>query len=187
MSAKPFLSLILICFLFISCEKEKIWPQLLSDSDIENSTSNAWMRHSFGDTSYGFSRTLSESYSPTHSLFISKSTKTTGSAGYWYQQYSGDIPVGKDLVVTAKIKGNNIDGPGALISIRADSISNQYSSSQFATTFNSVEINGSFDWETYSLRLENIKPNIECIYVFLVLYSETTGDVFFDDITLNVE
>ncbi len=131
----------------------------------------------------GFTATMSneESFSPVYSLKISRTNIDTAKIWYWYQKYSGKIPVGLDLTLKAKIKGLNLSGNGASIAIRCDGATPDL---QFETTQSVVNINGTFDWTTYTVSLSNVKSNVTSIYVFLIYLPKTTGTVYFDDVTL---
>ena len=104
--------------------------------------------------------------------------------GTWYQSYSGEMPKGKDLVLKVKIKGKNLTNQGISIAIRADRPS---TTSQFSTTQAHQSITGTFDWTDYTVRLIKVADDANKIFVFLVFLPSTTGEVYFDDISLVVE
>lgn len=145
------------------------------------STVQTWSN--FGDGA-GFTANWSneESFSPVYSLNISRTVIDTVKIWYWWQKYSGIIPVGRDLTLKAKIKAVNLSGDGVSIVIRCDG---EVPNLQFASTQGVVNINGTFDWSTYTVSLPNVQSNITSIFVFLVYRPKTTGKVYFDDVTLS--
>jgi hypothetical protein len=143
-------------------------------------SSSTWSN--FGNGT-GFNATMSyeESFSPNYSLKISRTVIDTAKIWYWYQIYSGKIPVGRDLTLKAKIKGVYLSGNGASIVIRCDGATPGL---QFETTQNVVNISGTFDWATYTVTLSKVQSNITSIIVYLIYLPNTTGTVYFDDVTL---
>jgi len=105
---------------------------------------------------------------------------------YWGQSFETDIPVGKKLRLRAQIKLNNVQGDGdggAIIALRGDS--DEESSGFFYTTQGNVEIKGTQDWTPYSVEmLYPVDEDINRILVFLILGSNTSGEAYFDQITL---
>lgn len=177
---KYFLLCFSICIL-LSCKKEDPTPnQLLKNTDMESVSSSTWTNWGTGT---GFTATVSseESFSPNKSLMISRTAIDTENYWYWYQSYSGTIPFGRDLTLTAKIKGVNLSGNGASIAIRCDGAT---TSLQFETTQNVVPINGTFDWTTFTATLSNVQSDVTSIVVFLIYLRNTNGTLYFDDVTL---
>src|SRR6185436_3602573 len=100
------------------------------------------------------------------------------------QTMTAIIPHGKNITLKAKIKGN-LTGIGASIAIRGDIESPaDGGAEQFATTQDQTPITGSSDWQDYSVTLVNINSNIKTITVYLLLLPNTTGEVYFDDLSL---
>ena len=101
---------------------------------------------------------------------------------YAYQSIENNIPKGKKLKLTVKIKTENLTGGGAALFLRCDDSSGVV---QFAATEHSIEIKGTKDWTTYTLELnERVRSDIESIIVFLLFTSDTSGTVYFDDASL---
>ena len=152
----------------------------MTTSDIEQQW--PWTNNGYG-SDFVATRTEEDSFSPSHSLKISKAIIDTAQAHFWvwYNEYKGEMPFGQDLTLTAKIKGVDLLGPGASIVIRCDRVTQLL---QFETTENSTNISGSFDWSTYTLNLSDLQSDVTIIRVYLILLPETTGTVYFDDITL---
>ena len=114
-------------------------------------------------------------------------TNTENIYGCNWSQTITDIPVGKQLKLTAKIKTNDITGAGVSIVIRCDdtTICDNVHAEMFATTQGKVSIVGTRDWTPYQVELtDKITPNIKSITVYLVVLSGSGGTVWFDDISL---
>jgi hypothetical protein len=185
---KIFIVLVLISVL-ISCKKEdkittQIPDQLLLNSDLEYNPNNgsSWFNLGGGGNDFIASWTDEDSFSPTHSIKIAKTTVDTTNGWYWYQVYSGIMPIGQTLTLTAKIKGVNLTGAGVSMLIRCDG-ANQ-NTVQFAGTEGITSITGNFDWSTYSVSLSNLSTDVYQIVFFLIYLPKTTGTVYFDDVTL---
>ena len=164
-----------------SCEKDDPAPaQYLSNSNIEGSTEQPWFFN--GDTSIFTAECITdESFSPTHSLKIYTAISDPMSFCFWYQSISENLPIGKELTLTARIKADNLNGLGAALAIRADS---DLGMNQFVTTQGTTTISGTFDWTEYSVNLPELSTEVTDILVFLVLLNNTTGTVYFDNIEL---
>ena len=184
------LSIILLFVFISSCNKEddpEPTIQLLLNSDMESGTNSPyyWGWYSYpSDTEEDFEHTWAdgESYSPIKSLEISSDIPYDSAFSYWVQVVR-NIPHNKDVKLTVKVKGINLEGEGVSIAIRADDTTTQ-SMLQFETTDDRIEIKGTFDWTTYSVEMENILDDVNLIYIFLIYHSNTTGTVYFDDATL---
>jgi hypothetical protein len=142
---------------------------------------SSWVNLGTGND-FTASWTDEDSFSPTHSLKIARTIIDTTNFWYWDQIYSGIMPTGRTLTLTAKIKGVNLTGEGVSIFIRGDG-ANQ-SNLQFATTQGDISITGTFDWSTYSVSLSTLSTDVYHIVVFLIYLPKTTGTVYFDDIKL---
>ena len=181
--------LFMIPVLFASCkeESEPVDRQLLINSSIEEGDNrpNGWIFWESDGTGLEFTWTDQESVSAAKSLQISNTSNQTEVWGYWGQLYDGDIPHGKDVELSVQIRGENLEGQGVAIAVRADR-QGQPTNGQFSTTQGSTVIDGTFDWTTYKVTLANIEPDVYQLYVFLVYTPATTGEVFFDDAVLTV-
>lgn len=103
------------------------------------------------------------------------------------QPFSTNIPIGKSLSLSVRIKGQ-LEGEGVSIVIRGDdSPLADGSREQFATTQGNSPIGGAFNWTKFSIGLGTVEPNIQSITVFLVYLPNTTGNVYFDDVSLTFE
>ena len=182
-----------LCFLLLpslfACKKnDGLNPvQILVNTDVETGTlaPNSWGADPGTSGVYSLEWTKDIAFSSTHSLKISAQNSTSPGFSYWYQAFQGEMPNGKDLILSAKIKGDNLTGQGVSIAIRGDnSIPATSNGSQFMTTQGATSIQGTFDWTTYSVKLTNLSSDTKRLYVFLVYLPNTTGTVYFDDITL---
>lgn len=100
------------------------------------------------------------------------------------QTLNTDIPTGKSLTLRVRIKGQ-LEGDGVSIAIRGDDTSNISGvGEQFATTQGPSPISGTFNWTEYGLNLDTIEPNIKSLTVYLIYLPNTTGTVYFDDVSL---
>jgi hypothetical protein len=121
--------------------------------------------------------------SPSHSLKISQTTVIDPSDyNYWGQTYSGTIPVGKDLTLKVKIKGDKLTGAGVSIVIRADGATTP--NLQFISTEGVTSISGTFDWKTYTLTLPKLNSDVKYVIIYFIYLPNTTGTVYFDDASL---
>ena len=165
----------------LSCEKEDPIPsQLLKNSDME-SIDQIWFNSGTGGT-FVAELTTDESYSPTHSLKLSSPNSDPGNFWYFSRGYTGKIPIGEELTLTAKIKGVNLVGEGMAIAIRCDAADSTLL--QFETSQDYEIINGTFNWTTYTVKLSNVISETAFIIVFLCILPNTTGTAYFDDVTL---
>lgn len=156
--------------------------QFLTNTDVEEGTSSPynWALNEIGDCTADWDNTVFQSSS--HSLRISNSVSDAGNWGNCNQSVTEDIPVGKNPVLKVSIKTNNITGAGGAIMIRCDDVSG--AAIAFKTTEGSVSITGTQDWTEYELQLDNAIPaETATIIIFLNLLPESTGDIYFDDIT----
>ncbi|MBG0858036.1 MAG: hypothetical protein IQL11_00930 [Bacteroidales bacterium] len=186
--SRIYLAIFMIC-MFTTCNKKDtseneflIPEQLLRNTDLEADSASGryfyWWNSGLG-TGYEAKWTDEESYSPSHSLKISCATVDSANFWYWGQYLDYNIPYGHDLTLTAKIKGVSLEGEGVWMVLRCDAIGEQV---QYEITGTSIA--GTFDWTTFTLDLSDVKGSVRVIYVFLGIASNTTGTVYFDDITL---
>ncbi len=173
-------------FLLDSCDKEDVHPgQLINNSDVEtgSATPNSWW-FSTGQEKYTVSWTDTESFSPSKSLKISNQTLESTEFAFWAQTISTHLPTGKSVTLNLKVKGN-MTGTGISIVIRGDNtVQPEGAGEQFVTTQGTSPISGTFDWTDYSIKLGNVEASTQSLTVYLVYLPDTTGEVYFDDISL---
>ena len=181
---KKAVSLFFCLAIFAACDKKSFpaIPQLLNNTDVEAGSGqpNNWWK--YNTTPYVSTWTTDESLSPKHSLELSSDIIDSVNFAFWAQTFDGVIPVGKDLVLSVKIKGKNLGGQGLSIAIRADDTASPMGySEQFITTQGTTGITGTFDWTTYTVRLPAIQNNIKSVTIYLLFLPRTTGTAYFDD------
>ncbi|MEK6478102.1 hypothetical protein WJR50_11225 [Catalinimonas sp. 4WD22] len=193
MSTLKVLFAVFLSLLFISCQEDEdeAWPQLLLNSDIEEGTNwpAEWVINEVEGEALEFIWTEEEALSGSKSLQIYKDNDENAEEevwGFWAQVYEGDIPHGKDVELSAMIKGNEIEGQGVAIVMRADREGLSPEDGQFVTTQGNTDIKGTFDWTNYSIVLNDLEPDVHTIFIFLLYTGGTTGEVYFDDVTLSV-
>ena len=154
--------------------------------EIGDSSPNSWL--DLEQTVYSTEWTSEEANSGNKSLKITATQTDPTNIAFWAQSFSGSIPVGKDVVLSIRIKGKNLTGQGISIAIRGDAETPRSGlAEQFGTTEGEIDITGSFDWTTYNVRLNGIDSNIKELTVFLIFLPNSTGTVYFDDASLRVQ
>jgi len=173
----------LVSILACACNEDgEISGQLITNGDVESGSGHpyGWWKND-GNGMYNVEWTDELSYSPKKSLKISTQVADTSEFAIWGQTIPFNIPNGSAVRLNAKVKGN-LSGDGAAIAMRGDN--EEGSSEQFVTTQNSVLINGQFDWTEYHVKFDEVEAGTMEIHVFLIYLPNTTGEVYFDDISL---
>jgi len=176
----------IICF--TQCkEEDEPTINLLQNSDIEEGSNRPsdWLLPPNSDQQpFDLSWSDEEAFSPQKALKISNDTENEPEDfSFWAQVVRQNIPHNRDVTLRTMIK-SNLSGQGVSIAIRTDSKDSRL---QFATTQDSISITGNFDWTEYSIKLENVDAETATILIFLLYLEETTGEVYFDDVTLTVD
>ena len=108
-----------------------------------------------------------------------------GSFAYWRQTVSApSYPLGARLSLKGEIRLNGIDGTGVALTVRANTTDSE--AVLLFTTFNLLTITGSHDFTQYMLDID-YPEGFDSITVFLILTGNTTGTVYFDDVTLTAQ
>ncbi len=177
--------ILLFVIVLLGCSKKSdpTPTQLLTNTDMESGQTapNAWSSRSTGGNSYVENWATQAFSSANHSLAIASTAQDPNNFAYWTQTYQGPISGGKTIILTVKIKGVNVSGYGAAISLRGDT---ENSSVSFSTTQNLSSITGTFDWTTYQVKLSNIDSSVKYIRVYLIMLTGTSGTLYFDDASL---
>lgn len=180
--------ILVLIFVLVSCHKDKLNPmQILINTDVETGSlqPNSWIAVGATGTTYKAEWTKEEASSQSHSLKISAANSDSINFAYWYQRYSGEMPFNKDLILSVKIKAKNLSGAGVSVAMRADSSTpSAKAGTTFVTTQGHTPISGTFDWTTYNIKMSALRTDAQYLYVFLVYLPNTTGTVYFDDVTL---
>lgn len=186
--------LLAFLFLWAGCNKGDDDMQDISLSEllinggleIGSGTPNGWFNNAPCPNT-NVSWTEEEAFSPRKSLKISNTTLESDCFSYWGQTLNTDIPTGKSLTLRVRIKAQ-LEGQGVSIVIRGDDTPNISGfAEQFATTQSVSPISGTFDWTEYSISLSPVEETTQSLTVYLVYLENTTGDVYFDDVSLEFE
>jgi hypothetical protein len=95
-------------------------------------------------------------------------------------------PYGKKFTLTARMKLEGVTGQGVAIAIRGDTEAAPSGYGEaFATTQNKRTLVGTTDWMEVSVELDGLEESIQSIAVYLILLSESSGTVYFDDVELH--
>lgn len=183
-STIQFIFILFVSTSLLCCKDKEIEPlNVLSNGDVETGGiyPEPWYPYT-NNTGHNFVWSKDESSSGERSLKLNANSNSEKIA-YWYQFVSENLPFEKDITLKVNIKADLV-GTGASIVIRADGENAQSGFLQFATTEGPSPITGTFDWKEYSVTLESLDPETKIIRIYLVYLSETTGEVYFDDISL---
>lgn len=186
MKRSPILCLLILIFMGCKDDNEPA-IQLLVNTDMEAGTTspNSWFQR--GETVYRTEWTTEEANSGTRSLKISATQIDATDFAFWGQSYFGAIPIGKDVVLSIKVKCKDVIGEGISIAIRGDNANSIDTAAQFSTTQDTINITGDFDWTTYQVRLNGIKRDIKSLSIYFVFLNNTVGTVYFDDASLIIQ
>jgi len=179
--------LLIFLFLFIGCKEKKVVPtiQILSNTDVEEGTGTQplnWFQSKVAP--YKLDWTTEESFSPTRSLKISTTQSEPVNISFWGQSISSNLPLGKDLLLSVRIKTKNLVGQGVSIALRADNTLTNPTPDGFTIVTTQTMINGTQDWTEYSVTMSSLRQDAVSIRIFLIYLTGTTGEVYFDEITL---
>ena len=180
------LSALFALLIVISCKPDEPQPiNIIVNGDMEtgSSTPIGWTYYS-GTTGVPGEWADKVSRSPSRSLHTSAAVATANYTGLWFQQKCGDIPHGKTLVLKAMVKGN-LAGAGVSVALRGDDDDlSTPSADQWASTEGNTPITGTFDWKEYRVEFSEVEQTISCLRVFLIYLPNTSGEVYFDDVSL---
>ena len=178
--------------LFGACKKEEAQPQapLIANGDIEQQFAG-WLfsydgQHPSNPNGYAYGFTAEAASSPTYSLKLNcNQVKNDTAFSYYGQQKitTTNIPVGAKLTLKARIKTVDIKGKGLSLAIRGDKVDQPVF---FVSTEGKTLINGTKDFTEYTVTLDSYPGGIDNLLIFLLYLPQTTGAVYFDDISLTV-
>ncbi|HEX5172362.1 MAG TPA: hypothetical protein VFW11_24470 [Cyclobacteriaceae bacterium] len=158
-------------------------PELVQNPSIENGNQSpsSWFPSDYADSDTQVIWSDVQAYDGIRSLQLS-SDNADASAGWWGQTYEDKIPHGKKLRLSCKIKLDNVVGDGVSIAFRGD---NNTKPEFFYSTQGKINITGNHDWEEFSVEMDTKIPDtVVRIYIFLIMLNNTTGSVYFDDVSL---
>src|SRR6478752_1404845 len=177
---------LLIIIMLQGCHRDDVQPtQMVTGGDLEAGTSLpiGWY-YDNGQNNYSVAWTEEEAASPKRSLKIFTQVSSITNFAFWGLSINTNIPVGKDVTLKVKIK-SKLSGSGVSLAIRGDDTEYpQGSAEQFKSTQGNISITGNVDWREYNVKLEKVGTNIKSLTVYLVYLQNTTGDVYFDDVSL---
>jgi len=172
--------------LITDCREDDLEPvHMIANGDVESGVGmpSSWV-YSNGSGNYNVEWDDAVYHSGSRSLRISTETQSPDTFSFWGQQKCTDIPRGKTITLKAMVKGNLV-GQGISIAIRCDDTSTQTGYGlQFVTTQGNTSITGTFDWKEYSIEIGEVVQATTCIWIFLVYLPSTSGEVYFDDVSL---
>lgn len=85
--------------------------------------------------------------------------------------------------LTVRMKLENVSGQGVAIAVRGDKETAPAGWAEaFATTQGKQTLVGTTDWMDVTVELSGLESDIQSIAVYLILLSETSGTVYFDDV-----
>ncbi len=144
-----------------------------------------WFGHT-GATDYHFAWSTDIAHTGSRSVVLSNDQADAEHFAYWAQTVRvGDLS-GTRLILAASVRLVDVRGEGIALAIRGDhtAVPEGYAET-FATTEKAVSINGTQDWTTFSVELDEFSPSIQSITVYLVYLPGTTGVVYIDDVSLS--
>ncbi len=159
----------------------------LQNTDFEtgNSYPDNWWQGATNYNSFQISYVDNVSHSSSHSAKIS-SSGSGSEFSFWAQTILADQLVGKSAELKVNIKAENISGDGIAIAIRGDDTQNPRNRAEiFSTTQGDQQISGTFDWKSFSVDIDVIPENIKSITIYLIYLPNTSGTIYFDDVSLN--
>ncbi len=153
--------------------------------DEGDAASSPWWYGGLRSHLFQFAWSTERSQSPVHSLMVAKNLAADSSFGFWAQTIQADQFVGRGVTLRAAIGLDNVSGEGVAIAIRGDDTTRPSGYAEaFATTQGNVSIAGSRQWDTYEVTLPVVDETVKSITVYLIHLTNTTGTVYFDDVTL---
>lgn len=186
---RHFTYFLVLFFLIVSCKEKKVVPsiQILGNTDVEEGTGTATQPINWFESKvapYQLEWTSEESFSPTRSLKISTTQSEPVNFSFWVQTINTNLPFGKDLALSVRIKTKNLVGQGVSIALRADNASSNSTPDGFTIVTTQTMINGTQDWTEYSVTMSSLRQDAVSIRIFLIYLTGTKGEVYFDEITL---
>ncbi len=161
----------------------------LSNGNMEsgNYSPDNWWYATANSSLFKFAWDTGAYLSANHSLKIS-SEGSKEQFAFWAQTISASELIGKKVTLNVNIKAAELTGEGVYIAIRGDdSLTPAGSAEVFVTTQGNKQISGSFDWKNFSVTLDNIPSDIKYLTFYLIYGLNTSGAVYFDDISLTKE
>jgi hypothetical protein len=184
----------MLILMAISCNKDDdkggVSQNFITNGDIENGRQDWNIGFSGQSIENNYMHGVSDEFasSPQSSLFISCETvKNKEAFTYFVQSFPASIfKKGDNLTLKVQVKGENLIGKGVSVALRGDK-----EGESWPVFFKSTEgfnlLVGTFPFKEVKVNLNSYLGDADYITVYLLLLSETTGKVYFDDISLTVE
>jgi hypothetical protein len=113
-----------------------------------------------------------------------EASAVSGSFSYLYRKFPvKDVSAASGVTLKVKVKTDNLVG-GASIVIRADY---QGQIAGFGSTQGVIDLTGTRDFTEYSARIKCFPDLADTFTVYLVLYGNAIGTVYFDDVVVTNE
>jgi len=162
-----------------SDDDDQATKQIVND-DLEGSI--AWQFVNVAPASHAGVLVNSVSASSSHSLSITSSEAKSDGFSFWRLDITpSDIHLGAPLELTVKVRVTNVTGNGVYVALRGDDNSNNIF---FESTQGVQTINGTADFNSYTVKLDSYPEGVKHIYIFLILDASSIGSANFDDISL---
>ncbi len=117
-------------------------------------------------------------------IYVSPEEEAAASSYWRYIIRKPQVPEGTKLVLKAKIRTEEVTGPGVVMAMRGDNFRAGRSPLNI-TSENQLRITGTSDFTEYVIDwLDYFPEGVDALYIFLLLKEGSTGTVYFDDITL---
>ncbi len=179
---------VLLCVLATSlagCRKDDDTVQLLDDPSLNNGQNfpNNWY-YLQNNSNHKFF--WSPKADNPKDFYFAIETGTLDAVNYsvFIQTVKTPIPKGKQLVLRAKVKAEQLTGLGADLAIRCEGPQGLITG---ALSQPENPIKGDFDWKEFTVVLDKVPDETTSIVVALLYERSTTGKVYFDDITLSYQ
>lgn len=115
---------------------------------------------------------------------------TTDLGGFTYagQYVPVSDPSEDKFVLTVRMKLDGVTGQGAAIAVRGDTeaVPSGWAEA-FATTQGTLTLTGTSEWTEVTVELDGLRSDIRSVTVYLLLLSESSGTVYFDDAVLEMQ
>lgn len=158
--------------------------QLLLNGDMEDTS--VWWRGGNSTSRFVYGRSNTEASSGARSLSLSDIAGSTGFFSFWAQTLPVGNVAGMTLELSVEIKTSDVRGEGIALAIRGDDQSLRNADAEaWATTRDSILIQGTQEWTRYSVQLSDLEATIDRVTVYLMFLPNTSGIVYFDDAVLS--
>ena len=156
--------------------------QLLTNGSAENGATGWWNAEAGPNQTVDI--TTAHAADGSHSLRIT-SEAAHRNLSHWAQTVQVEVDSPVDLELRLQMRMEEVDGDGIAFVIHGDDTRDLEDTVEvWATTEFDRTYLGSADWQTITLRLTGLTADVEWVRIFLVMGRETTGVVYFDDVTL---